>query len=124
MVDGHITIEDFSALLDTLPLGTYEKKFRLQALQYKSKAPHTHLTLAQAEKAFEQGIWDLTQLETYLTARGYSADDVNTLELLTLLALAKLEEAKKVAQFAWEKKAAAAEKKGLPIPPKPAILAG
>lgn len=123
-VDGHITADDFSALLDSLPLGHHEKAFRLQALQYKSKAPHTHLTLAQAQKAFEEGIWDLTQLETYFTARGYSADDANTLELQTLLALAKLTEAKKVAQFAWERKAAAAEKKGQPIPPKPAILAG
>lgn len=124
VVAGHLTTDDFSALLDALPLGFYEKKFRLQALQYKAKAPHAHLTLAQAQKAFEEGIWDLTQLETYLTARGYSADDVQTLELQTLLALAKIAEAKKVAQFAWEKKVAAAQAKNLPIPPKPAILAG
>jgi hypothetical protein len=124
VVDGHITIDDFSALLDSLPLGHHEKVFRLQALQYKSKAPHTHLTVAQAQKAFEDGIWDLTQLEEYFARRGYSADDVNTLELLTLLAFAKLEEAKKVAQFAYDKKVAAAKAKHLPVPPPPAILAG
>jgi hypothetical protein len=122
-VDGHITVDDFSALLDSLPLGHHEKGFRLQALQYKVKAPHTHLTLAQAQKAFEEGIWDLGQLESYLTARGYSADDVNTLELLTLLAFAKVAEAKKVAKFAYDKKVAAAQKKGGAIPPPPAILA-
>lgn len=124
VVDGHITVDDFSALLDSLPLGHHEKVFRLQALQYKAKAPHAHLTVAQAQKAFEEGIWDLTQLEEYFTRRGYSADDVQTLELQTLLALAKLAEAKKVAQFAYDKKVAAAKAKNQPIPPLPAILAG
>jgi hypothetical protein len=122
VVAGHLTTDDFSALLDSLPLGHHEKAFRIQAVQYKVKAPHAHITLAQAQKAFEDGIWTLDQLDTYLTARGYSADDVSTLELLTLLALAKLEEAKKVAQFAYDKKVAAAKAKNQPIPPPPAIL--
>jgi hypothetical protein len=122
VVAGHLTTDDFSTLLDSLPLGHHEKAFRVQAIQYKVKAPHAHITLAQAQKAFEDGIWTLDQLEAYLTARGYSADDVNTLELLTLLALAKLEEAKKVAQFAYDKKVAAAKAKNQPIPPPPAIL--
>lgn len=122
VIAGQLSTDDFSSLLDSLPLGTYEKKFRLQTVQYKVKATHNHLTLAQAEKAFESGIWTLDQLEAYFTARGYSADDVNTLELLTLLALAKLDESKKVAQAAYDKKVAAAKAKNLPIPPPPAIL--
>lgn len=123
-VEGHITVDDFSTLLGSLPLAPREKDFRLQAMQFKVKAPRTHLTLAQAQSAFEQGLWDVTQLEDYLVARGYGADDVNTIELLTLLKLAKLEEAIKVAQFAYDKKVAAAKAKNLPIPPPPAILVG
>lgn len=122
VTDGHITIDDFSTLLDSLPLGHHEKAFRLQALQYKVKAPHAHLTTAQAQKAFEEGVWDLNQLEAYYTARGYSADDNATLQILTLLALAKIEESKKVAKFAYDKKVAAAKAKNLPVPPPPAIL--
>jgi hypothetical protein len=119
---GDLPIDQFSSLLDSLPLGPQEKKFRLQAVMVKVKAPKAHLTLAQGQKAFEEGIWTLDQLETYLVARGYNADDVQTLELITLLALAKLAEAKTVAQFAYDKKKAAAEAKGLPVPPPPAIL--
>lgn len=121
-VEGHITTEEFSTLLGSLPLAPREKDFRVQAVQYKVKAPRTHITLAQAQTAFEQGLWTLDQLEAYLVARGYSADDVNTLELLTLLKLAKLEEAIKVAQFTYDKRVAAAKAKNLPIPPPPAIL--
>jgi hypothetical protein len=124
VVDGHLTLDDFSALLDALPLGHHEKAFRLKALDYKSKSPHAHLTTAQAQKAFEEGIWTLDDLSAYFTARGYSATDNATLQLITLLALAKLEEAKKVAQAAYDKKVAAAKKKGEPPPPPPAILVG
>lgn len=122
VTDGHITVDDFSALLDTLPIGPLEKAFRLQAVGFKVKAPHTHLTLAQAQKAFEEGIWTLDQLSAYLDARGYSADDSTTLQLITLLALAKLDEAKKVAQFTYEQKVAKAKAKNQAIPPPPAIL--
>ncbi len=123
VIAGQLTTDDFSALLDSLPLGPYEKKFRLQTVQYRVKATHNHLSLAQAQKAFEEGLWTLDQLDAYLTARGYSAEDVGTLEALTLLALTKLDEAKAVAQFAYDKKVAKAKAKGEPIPPKPAILA-
>jgi hypothetical protein len=122
-VEGHTTIDEFSALLDSLPIDVQTKKFRLQAVQYKTKATRAHVTLAQAQKAFEEGVWDLTQLEDYLTRRGYSADDAATLEALTLLALTKLDEAKKVAKFAYDKKVEKAKAKGTPIPPPPAILA-
>lgn len=122
VIDGQLTTDDFSALLDSLPLGTYEKKFYLQTVQYKVKATHAHLTVAQAQKAFEEGIWDLSQLDAYFTARGYSPDDSQTLQFLTLLALAKIAEAKKVAQFNYEARVAKAKAKNAPIPPPPAIL--
>jgi hypothetical protein len=122
-VDGHITVDEFGALLDKLPIDATEKQFKMQTIAFKVKSTHAHLTVAQAQKAFEEGVWDLTQLETYFTARGYSPDDNATLQILTLLALAKLDESKKVAQFNYDKRVAAARAKNLPIPPPPAILA-
>jgi hypothetical protein len=124
VIDGQISVEEFSTLLDSLPLGFYEKKFRLQTVQYKTKSPHKSLTIAEAQSAFEQGLWTLDELQAYFTKVGFSADDNAVITALTLIKFVQLDEAKKVAQFAWEKKVAAAQKKGLPIPPKPAILAG
>ncbi len=123
VVDGHLTIEDFSALLDSLPLGTSEKKFVLAAVAFKVKAPHAHLTVAQAENAFKEGLWTLDELEAYFAVRGYSARDNSTLQLLTLLALAQFDEAKKVAQFNYDRRVEAAKAKNKPVPPPPPILA-
>lgn len=124
VIDGQISTAEFSTLLDALPLGDTEKKMRLATVQYKVKSPHKSLTLAQAQKAFVEGVWTLDQLEAYFTRAGYSADDASTLEVLTLLEFAQFEEAKKVAQFTYDQKVARAKAKGLPIPPPPKILAG
>jgi hypothetical protein len=122
VIDGQLTTDAFSQLLDSLPLGTYEKKFYLQTVQYKVKATHAHISFAQAQKAFEIGLWTLDQLDAYLVARGFSLDDVQTLELLTLHTLGNIAEAKKVAQFNYDAKVAKAKAKNGPIPPPPAIL--
>lgn len=122
VINGELATEDFSIMLDGLPIGPIEKRFILDVAQVKVKAPHAHLTTAQAQKAFEEGVWTLDQLDGYFAERGYSADDTQTMELLTLLTLAKLDEAKKVALFAYDKKVAAAKAKNEPIPPPPAIL--
>jgi hypothetical protein len=123
VIDGQITTDEFAALLDTLPLGEHEKKMYLATVQYKVKAPHKSLTLAQVQKAFIEGILTLDQVSEYLTKSGYSADSATTLTLLTLLEFAQFEEAKKIAQFAYDQKVARAKAKGLPIPPPPKILA-
>lgn len=105
VVDGHTTADEFSALLDTLPLGFYEKKYRLMVLQYKTKAPHKQITFAQLQKAFEEGLIDDSELRDRLSREGYSAEDVDILEVLTLLALAKAEAAAKAKAAAAAKKA-------------------
>lgn len=120
--DGHLAIDDFKVMLDELPLGFYEKKFRMQVAGLRKAVPHAHLTVAQAQKAFDEGVWDLDQLDAFFTARGYTPDDAGTLRILSLLGLAQLDEAKKVAQYNWERRVAAADKKHLPPPPKPPIL--
>ena len=124
VIDGQITTAEFSTLLDALPLGDTEKRMRLATVQYKVKSPHKSLTVAQAQKAFTEGLWTLDELEAFFTRDGYSASDSQTLQLLTLLAFAQFEEAKKVAQFTYDQRVARAKAKGLPIPPPPKILAG
>lgn len=123
-VQGHVSVDEFKALLDTLPLTEDTKRFRVQAVQYKTKSTHAHITLAEAQSAFNEGVWTLDQLDSYLAARGYSADDNATLTTLTLLKFAQFEEAKKVAQFTYDQKVKRAQAKGLPVPPLPKILAG
>lgn len=120
--DGHLTLDDLKGYLDALPLGDLEKRYRLETAQVKVKAPHKALTLGEVQTGFEQGVLTLDDVQGFLVAQGYSADDVNTLLALTLLKLAKLDEAKRVAQFNYDKKVAAAQAKNRPIPPKPAIL--
>lgn len=120
--DGHITIDQLKAYFDALPLSDLEKRYRLEAAQFKVKSPHKALTLGEVQTGFEQGVLTLDDVQAFLVAQGYSADDTNTLLALTLLKLAKLDEAKQVAQFNYDKKVAAARSKNLPAPPKPAIL--
>lgn len=120
--DGHISLDQLKSYFDALPLSELEKRYRLETAQFKVKAPHKALTLGEVQTAFEQGVLTLDDVEAFLVAQGYSADDVNTLEALTLLKLAKLDEAKKIAQFNYDKKLAGAQAKNRPIPPKPAIL--
>ena len=119
---GHLTSADLQTILANLPIGPIETRYLLDRVNFATQAPHAHLSLGEAQQAFELGLWTLDQLAEFLQARGYSADDANTLELLTLLKLSKLEEAKKVAQFAYDQKVAKAKSKNLPTPPPPAIL--
>lgn len=120
--DGHLTLDDLKGYLDSLPLGELEKRYRLETAQFKVKSPHKALTLAEVQTAFESGVLTLDDVQAFLVAQGYSADDTNTLLALTLLKAAKLDEAKQVALFNYDKKVAAARAKNLPAPPKPAIL--
>ncbi len=124
VIDGHLTIEEFSALIDPLPLGDTERRLILAAAQYKVKAPHKSLTIAEAQSAFNEGLWTLDELAAFFARIGFGADDNVTLQQLTLLKFAQLEEAKAVAKFAYDAKVRRAEAKGLPKPPLPKILVG
>jgi len=115
VLDGHITLDEFSSFLDTMPFNANEAALIVTTVQYKLKAPRKALTFAQLTKAFEDGMIDDTELRDRLTAQGYSAEDVDILEVQVLLAFAKLTDAA-------NKKAAAAAKKaaknsGVPTPP-------
>lgn len=123
VVDGHMTTEDFNTILDTLPLGLNEKALIQQTVQLKQKAPHKSLTFGEIQAAFEQGLITLDDLDTLLVQKGFSGDEEAIFRALTLLKFAQFEEARKVAQFAYDKKVRAAKAKNQPIPPPPAILA-
>jgi hypothetical protein len=117
VLDGHITIEEFTAVLDTMPLTPNEQGAILTTVKYKAKSPHKALTFAQIQKAFEDGMIDDTELRDRLSRQGYSDADVDILEVQTLLAQAKLAAAAaKTAAAASKKKAKAS---GTP-PPAPA----
>jgi hypothetical protein len=116
--DGHIDRKELEGVVDGLPLTTEEKTYILLAADYKRKVPTKHLTIAQLENAFVEGIIDLTEFTDHLAAFGYSDDDESVLLLLTLLKLAKTEEAAKAK--AARAAATAAKKAGgkaSPLPP-------
>jgi hypothetical protein len=115
VLDGHVTLEEFSAVLDTMPLTENEKGTILTTVKYKAKSPHKALTFAQLTKAFEDGMVDDTELRDRLSRQGYADADVDILEVQVLLAQAQL-------VLAQQKKDAAAQKKkakasGVPTPP-------
>ncbi len=122
--DGHIDRAELQGVVDGLPLTTEEKTYILLAADYKRKVPTKHLTVAQLETAFEQGVIDLTEFTDHLAAFGYSDDDQSVLLLLTLLKLAKAADAAKAkaarAQATAAKKAGKAKS---PLPP-PASSSG
>jgi hypothetical protein len=120
--DGHMTLDDFVAYIKTLPFSQDEQAVMQATVNVSVKTPHKSLSVAEIQSAFEQGVYTLDDLDTRLTQLGFTSDDELVLRTLTLLKFATLEEAKKVAQFTYDKKVAAAKAKNLPIPPAPAIL--
>jgi hypothetical protein len=96
--NGAITQEEFEAVIDLLPYSAGVKGIIKGTTAYKIKAhvgktKAAHLSYAQQKQAFEAGLVTLSDLEDRWTAQGYSADDVNTLGLLLLLDLQKVEAA-------------------------------
>ena len=116
--DGHTLQGEMESIIDSMPLTADEKALAKLVANYKKKVPHAHLTLAQLESAFEQGIIDLAEFTDHLTNLGYSDDDQSILLLLTLAKLDKQEQ--KVAAAKARAAATAAKKLGTsasPLPP-------
>jgi hypothetical protein len=124
VADGHMTIDEFVAFIKTLPFTEDERGVIQATAQAKLRTPHKSLTIAEIQSAFDEGLITLDDLDAYFVRLGLTSNDELVLRALTLLKFADLQEAKKVAQFAYDKKVAAAKAKHLPIPPPPAILAG
>ncbi len=115
--NGHIQRDELKGIVDGLPLTTEVKTYIMLAADYKRRVPTKHLTVAQLEAAFSEGIIDLTEFTDHLTVQGYSDDDQSVLLLLTLLKLAKAADAAKAK--AARSAAAAAKKAGKPTSPLP-----
>ncbi len=116
--DGHTDRKELEGIVDGLPLTAEERSYILLAADYKRKVSNKHLTVAQLEQAFNEGIIDLTEFTDHLTVQGYSDDDQSILLLLTLEKLAKAKE--KAAAAAARSTAKAAKKAGgsaSPLPP-------
>jgi hypothetical protein len=119
---GHLTVDDALALMKGVGITEDELAVIQATMRTKEHTPHKSLTLTEIEQAFSQGIFTQDDVITRLQQAGFQGDDLQTLTTLVLLKFAKAEEAKAVAQFVWDAKVAKAKAKGLPLPPKPAIL--
>lgn len=53
-----------------------------KAQQAAALAPDKGVTIAQAETLVEDGLWTMAQLTAFLTAKGYGADAINSIEAL------------------------------------------
>jgi len=106
--DGHMTVDELSTALDNLPLGDTEKSFILAATTYTAKVPSKHLTIAEIQSAFEQGVLTVDDLSARFAAQGFSPDDVNILTILTLAKFAAAEAVAAAKKAAADAKAARA----------------
>lgn len=117
-VKGFLTADQFNAHLANLHLAPGEVAVVQGIALAEASIPRKELTVAQTQKAFEENVIDLTELEAELTRDGYSPDDVDTLRVLTLLAAQKLDAAAKAKATKAAKTAAkAGAAPPLPTPP-------
>jgi len=110
--DGHIERDELQGIVNSMPLSEDEKALVMLAADYKRKVPTKHLTLAELDTAFSEGIIDLSEYTDHLTKLGYSDDDQS---ILLLIELTKLKAAAaKAAAAAARNSAKAAKKAGAP----------
>ena len=83
----------------------------LISLTNQKAAKTRMLSISEAAKLVEQGIWGLDQFRDLVLAKGYTPDDEQDLELLTLLESKKLADAAAAKAAAAKSKAAAATAK-------------
>ena len=122
--NGDMSFDDFQTVVQASNYPTQEQSIILATVQTKVKAPHKSLTIAELQQALDKGLITVDDVDAALASRGYTSSDLQTLEALILLNLAKQAEAIKLAQFTYDAKVAKAQKAGAPVPPPPAILAG
>ncbi len=119
---GHLTVDDALALMKGIGITEDELAVIRATMRTKTVTPHKSLTLTEIENAFAAGIFTEDDVITRLQQAGFQGDDLQTLTTLVLLKFSKTQEAKAVAQYVWDTKVTKAKAKGLPLPPKPAIL--
>ena len=122
--DGSLTFDDFQTIVQASNYPTQEQNIILATVQTKVKAPHKSLSVSELQNALDYGLITLDQLESELAVRGYTSDDLQILEAIILLKLAKSAEAIKLARFTYDAKVAKAAAKNQPPPPAPPILTG
>lgn len=118
-VGGFIDAPTFRGVVDSLPLGQEAKDRFVNAVGQEIEFPRRRLTLAEAQAAFVDGIFDATDLDAWLAVEGYDDLSHQTLFLQTLLKLNTQEAKDAVAQFKYDKAVKKAQAAGQPIPPPP-----
>lgn len=119
---GHLALEDAMALMKNIGITEDELAIIRATMMAKTKTPHKSLTLTEVENAFNEGLFTQDDVVARLSQAGYQGDDLNILTTLVLIKFAQQVEAKKVAQYLYDRKVETAKKKGLPVPPLPKIL--
>ena len=117
--DGHIQRDELQGIVNSMPLSDDEKALVMLAADYKRKVPTKHLTLAELDSAFSQGIIDLAEYTDHLTNLGYSDDDQSILLLLELdkIKAAEAKAAAAAARTAAKNAKATGAPASSPLPP-------
>jgi len=110
-LDGFISLREYFDQMDALPLGPTEKQFLRLVVSQRVEVPRKALSTAQLQEAVVQGVITIAELEADAVKDGFSPDDVTVLKILTLLRLARFEEA--------EKEREERKKRNPPPPPPP-----
>ncbi len=116
VAEGHLSIPEFEAVLDKLPLAETEKSVISTVASYKQRSAHAQLTLGEMQTAFENALVDLVEFEDYLRARGFDPNAQVILTQLTLLKTAQLADARKAKEARQAKSAARAAALAARIP--------
>jgi hypothetical protein len=119
-----IDSQTYQTFLSQLPISTARQAQLVSYTTQRIELPTKQLTLAEMQSAFLDGLIDLTELETFLLAEGYTTAAAQLYVIQTLSKLTTHDAQVQVAQYKYNKAVASAKAKGEPIPPKPAILAG
>lgn len=118
-LDGEISQAQMLDGIEGLPLSPQQREWFRHRVGQELEFPRAHVTLSEMQSAYTQGIIDLSDLQKFLTGKGYSDDDQDILVNLTLLKLEKAQYTLAKAEWTWLRAVAAAEKKGQAPPPKP-----
>ena len=81
VLDGFLSLDDFRAQLQSLPLLDAEITFIMRDIGLRLETPRSTLTWAQVKTGFKNGILDFDYVDQFLSNQGYSDTDTLALEM-------------------------------------------
>lgn len=106
VLTGVMNLREFRAILNSLPLREYERRWEIALVGQQLELPRRTLTLAQMRTAFLRGLVDLGEWRDFLRKEGYSDDDSDILTLALLDDARLLAEKKELQERREEARAA------------------